>query len=39
MSEIHGESVAAQKARQWRGDEAEVPDVLPVVACETQEAT
>jgi hypothetical protein len=24
--------------RQWHGDEAEVPDVLPVVAGEAQEA-
>jgi hypothetical protein len=36
---VPGKSVTAEKARQWRGDEAEVSDVLPVVAGETQEAT
>jgi hypothetical protein len=36
---VPGESITAQKARQWHDDEAEVPDVLSVVARETQEAT
>jgi hypothetical protein len=35
---VPGEGVALKEARQWRGDEAEVPDVLPIVAGEAQEA-
>ena len=35
---VPGEGVASKETRQWRGDEAEVPDVLPVVAGEAQEA-
>jgi hypothetical protein len=35
---VPGEGVVAQEAGQRRGDEAKVPDVLPVVAREPQEA-
>jgi hypothetical protein len=35
---ITGEGVAGQEAGEWRRDEAEVADELPVVSCEPQES-